>query len=263
MYRGMVVCDSDGTLLPFGQIYPDKSVIKMIHDLTGAGYLFFIASGRNYQSLREYYRDVDSDIGYICCNGAEIIYKGQRISGPKYMNGTLAQQIVEDTLDREGLDLTIITGDTVYLFKGHSDIAEESYYKTSINVKHVESFSEIDRGIFQIVTSEGNSNFDYFNYLCDKWGEQVNIFPSGPGMLDITQCNKGDGLLEMAQRFGIPINKVYAFGDSDNDIPMLKVAGHGYLLDSAGNSLKAKFSVHCSSVVDVCGKLLAGDDTHK
>ena len=51
--------------------------------------------------------------------------------------------------------------------------------------------------------------------------------------------NKGQGILDICRALGITKEEVIAFGDSHNDIPMLKTAGMGVAMGNAHPDVKA------------------------
>ena len=55
----------------------------------------------------------------------------------------------------------------------------------------------------------------------------------------------------LCAHFGISQENTYAFGDSYNDAPMLRVAAHPYLMSIAPADLKAEFSTQIDDVVGV------------
>ncbi|MDE5613286.1 MAG: Cof-type HAD-IIB family hydrolase [Treponemataceae bacterium] len=60
-------------------------------------------------------------------------------------------------------------------------------------------------------------------------GDRAVIFVSKPYFLEImpAHCGKGEALLELAKRLGIPPERTMAFGDSMNDESMIRLAHHG------------------------------------
>ena len=50
--------------------------------------------------------------------------------------------------------------------------------------------------------------------------------------------NKGEGLRQICRITGIPIEEAIAFGDSENDIPMLRAAGTGAAMGNADQAVK-------------------------
>ena len=43
--------------------------------------------------------------------------------------------------------------------------------------------------------------------------------------LNVTGCDKGDGLRHLCEKLGIPLADVFAMGDNGNDLTMLRTAG--------------------------------------
>ena len=68
-------------------------------------------------------------------------------------------------------------------------------------------------------------------------GKSWTRFPtsSGPLRSPVTKngADKGAGLLWLADHLGVPVEETVAFGDSSNDIAMLKAAGDGVAVANA------------------------------
>ncbi|NIH86079.1 HAD hydrolase family protein [Amycolatopsis granulosa] len=66
--------------------------------------------------------------------------------------------------------------------------------------------------------------------------ESVDItFSASGGLIEIAAhgITKATGLAEVAERFGVPVERIIAFGDMPNDVEMLKWAGHGVAMANA------------------------------
>jgi Cof subfamily protein (haloacid dehalogenase superfamily) len=78
-------------------------------------------------------------------------------------------------------------------------------------------------------------------------GDQANgtaanvIRGSPPFFVEILSPNvhKGHGLKQLCQEIGVPLDEVIAFGDGDNDIEFLELAGKGIAMKNARDTLKA------------------------
>lgn len=53
------------------------------------------------------------------------------------------------------------------------------------------------------------------------------------------RANKGAALTALAERLGIPMGKVAAFGDGTNDLSMIRAAGMGVAMGNAAEEVKA------------------------
>ena len=68
----LIASDVDGTLIKDStpDLYPE--MVEAIKKLKERGILFCAASGRQYESLQNVFRDVAGEIAYIAENGAHI-----------------------------------------------------------------------------------------------------------------------------------------------------------------------------------------------
>ena len=75
----LIASDIDGTLIPDStpDLYPE--MVAAIPKLVKQGILFCAASGRQYWSIRNVFREVEEELVYLAENGAHIRYKGKDI----------------------------------------------------------------------------------------------------------------------------------------------------------------------------------------
>ena len=76
--------------------------------------------------------------------------------------------------------------------------------------------------------------------LLHALGDEVDIYLSAPWFLEVMpkDANKGEGLKKICDDAGIDIRDAVAFGDSFNDIFMIKAAGTGIAMGNAEDALK-------------------------
>ena len=70
--------------------------------------------------------------------------------------------------------------------------------------------------------------------------QQCDVVVSDPFLIEITAkgVNKGRALHSLCEYLGIDVKEAAAFGDSANDIPMLKEAGYGVAMGNATEEVK-------------------------
>ena len=78
--------------------------------------------------------------------------------------------------------------------------------------------------------------------LIREYGDRVSSVFSGSGYLEIIQqgADKGNALRHVAGHLQVPVENTYSAGDSENDIPMLLAAGHGYAMANADASVQSQ-----------------------
>ena len=87
--------------------------------------------------------------------------------------------------------------------------------------------------------------------LVPRWGEQFRAAVAGAAWLDFTLADKGTGLRQLCRALDIGLEEVMAFGDNYNDLPMLELAGRPWMMDSAVEDLRVRFSNRCREVAEV------------
>lgn len=77
--------------------------------------------------------------------------------------------------------------------------------------------------------------------LMGKYGDQTSQMYSETYYYEIMpkDVSKGHALLEIAEYLGIDQENIIAFGDQDNDMSMIQMAGVGVAMGNAIDSLKA------------------------
>ena len=74
----------------------------------------------------------------------------------------------------------------------------------------------------------------------DLFDGHVRAVSSGYGCIDILQdrIHKAWGLVELLKRWNLKPEQIMAFGDSENDIEMLELAGISYAMENAEEAVK-------------------------
>ena len=77
--------------------------------------------------------------------------------------------------------------------------------------------------------------------LVEKFGGDLSIFRSARTMIELAspKVNKGNALKWLCEKLNIKQSECVAFGDSENDISMIKYAGLGVAMGNALDSVKA------------------------
>jgi hypothetical protein len=83
------------------------------------------------------------------------------------------------------------------------------------------------------------------------------VVTTGKEMFDICPTSKGISLRAISEHFSVPIAHTYAFGDDENDIPMLEAAGKGYIMGNAHQGVKDREFEHCYDLIGTIRKILA------
>ena len=86
-----------------------------------------------------------------------------------------------------------------------------------------------------------DSDVEKFRSFCN---DHYTYFDHGDGIWEVTQkgTSKATGMEFLLDRLSIPKENCYAFGDSPNDLPMLKAAGVSVAMGNAYGGIEK----HCT-----------------
>ena len=140
-----------------------------------------------------------------------------------FINKEMMDHITDYVEDKFYLDLVWTFRKPVKELKAHikeegKDIQKLMAYTKNQEVRHMLMDTLQSRFPGIIVTSSIKNN--------------IEINASG--------ANKGDAIKALAENIGIDISQTMAFGDSFNDIPMIKAAGVGVCMANGNDETKAE-----------------------
>lgn len=249
----LIASDVDGTLVKDSSPYIYPELPAKIKELTQKGILFCVASGRQYYSIRNMFKEVADDIIYIAENGAHIVYKGENL-----MIKPMKRE------DAEGI---------VALYRSHSDTCEcivstpEATLMETDNSAFIELIRNGYRNRYELVEDVLATQRPIMKVsIYDKngirelgekefipaWKDKVRATMAGEEWVDFMdqQVDKGNALQFLMEYFNLEREEVMAFGDNDNDVGMLKMAGTSYAVETARDSAKKVADHICPSYAD-------------
>lgn len=234
-----IACDLDGTLLLDGAQSVDESAIKYIDRLVESGVIFAPASGRQITSLKRLFEPISNRLAYIAENGALVEYRGETI-GKTPMERKLALEIIEDVLEQPDCEVLVSGEHTAYI-KPKTD--EYHYRMTKVVNYHttlVDKFTDIDEDILKIAVCDMSGIKNSKEHFINKWGDKASVLVSGELYLDFmdSAVNKGRGIEQIQQYFGLKPEECMAFGDNYNDIAMLDKVYYSYVMEKAVKDVK-------------------------
>ncbi len=249
----LIASDVDGTLIRDStpDLYPE--MVQTIKSLKEKGVLFCAASGRQYASLKNVFREVADDIAYIAENGAHIRYQHRNISvtpmkrediegimamlRPYYGECEAIISTPEGSLiesrNQEFIDL--ITYGYHNSFRQVKDVLAEKAEIIKIAIYRKESIRDLGEKVF-----------------IPAWKTKVKACMAGEEWVDFMDrsVDKGRGLQILEETLGIAREETMAFGDNDNDIGMMLAAGISYAVETATPGVKQAAGNICPGWTD-------------
>ncbi len=223
--KSILFFDIDGTLLSEKTKIIPQSAIDAIKQAQNNGHLIFINTGRPLASIPKYIKDIHYD-GIICGCGTYIEYQNKVLyhqSLDPQLISLILKHLKQDHMYAllEGKDALYYDQNNTY---EHIDHIKTNYQKLGLDTSHTWDDASIcfDK---MTVWHDKQSDFDtfykamipYFDYIkrSEKFGEWIPHHHS-----------KATAMIFLSDYFHIDNENTYAFGDSTNDLPMLKQAKH-------------------------------------
>ena len=209
----LIASDVDGTLIQDSTPDLYREMVETIYKLKKKGILFCAASGRQYFSLRNVFRDVADEIAMLRP------YYGECETVVSTANGSLIESKNQEFIH-------LLTYGYHNHFRLVEDVLKEKEEIIKIAVYRKGSIRRLGEGSF-----------------IPPWEDKVKACMAGEEWVDF--MDKGNGLKVLEKFLGICKEETMAFGDNNNDIGMMLAAGTSYAVDTAVKEVKKAADYVC------------------
>lgn len=228
--------DVDGTLLNrWGRV--PHSAARALHLTQQKGNKVIINSGRCLGAIPKAIVRLGPD-GYVCGCGTGVYLEGKTLfhqSLPPHR----CQEIFRECR-RAKLEGQMEGEQTTWVDRC---IGTPWWYLAGIRLNFGSHVKMVGRDIPQELEFDkfflvGRSRLDW-EYLKQLAGPEMEIICREHGSAEIVpaNCSKATGMELIRQTLGVPLEDCFAFGDSNNDIPMLEYAGHAIAMGNLNGDI--------------------------
>ena len=230
-----VVFDLDDTIL-HDDLTISSFTVQVFQALHAKGFHIIAASGRSQFSMLPYIDQIGCVTAYISCNGAEIW------DGLSHL--LISRELLTESLSREIARFAearhcyaqVYEGGCFY-FNQYGPWAERYAAASRLTGVYVGKLSEYihePRNKVLLIDREERISSMYAEAVRQFEG-RASVTCSKPIYLEFNPLNamKGKALETVCARFGIQLEDTIAFGDSLNDLSMLRTAGIGVAVSNA------------------------------
>ena len=247
----LFVSDIDGTLL-----MPKKKIsarnIDAVKRMTDSGITVTIATGRMYRAALPIAQELGVNVPIITYNGALIKSVDGEIIHAEYLPENIVVELVKFYEER-GWHLQSYSDDVLYV-PAYNDYVQE--YEASQKVQaNVIGWDGMKSKTFHVckmlsITDNLEENLRRIAELKNFFGDKIDVTKSAPIFTEIVCPNvsKASAVKILAEKLGVDRAEVLAIGDSDNDLPMLKVAGISVAMGNGTDEVKNS----CDVVTGLC-----------
>lgn len=243
----LIVSDFDGTLLSSKYDISDE-VKSAINDFVENGGIFAVVTGRMLKSILPQVRALGLK-GFVCAYQGTVIADIE--SGKIIKEGGFPAENVAEicrAIKDCGQFINVYYDNNLY-----TDIPKENeHLKLYEKITGVDAISITDipmadyvlknKMYCQKVTSlvSPKEMLNLYNALYERFHDKYDVTYSASVLVELSPKgdDKGSALRFLSEKYGIPIEKCVAIGDSLNDAPMIKVAGLGVAVENAVQPLK-------------------------
>lgn len=237
----LIAVDMDGTFLDSHKKYDRKRFEYLLDLMDEKGIRFVCASGNQLSKLESYFDSLTDRITFVAENGAYIVTGNEVL-----FSAAIPKEIVQkgiDALQAYSAAPFLLAGvNASYIRRGEDHKYIDIFRKYYLNIREVNDLHEIEDDILSFTTIfQINEVADVLAYLEDKISDHLSIVGSGFGFVDILSpgIHKGVGIKMLQEKWNISKDECVAFGDSPNDIEMLKQVTYAYAMGNAEPSVKA------------------------
>ncbi len=237
-YKGLVAFDLDHTLLDHNSWKITPSALDAIGQLKRKGYAVAIASGRDMKNNTSivYLREVDPDV-LIHMNGTMVELK-DRVLLERCMDKGLLKRVLE-FCEAQNFPLGFRLNEVDYFINPKDVLYFDSRYFGIYQDRHFDDPWKLMNLPVRALAFYGNR--EKSKVLQKEFPElKVMMFSKDYGA-DVVEADysKAEGIRRACDHFGISLDDTYAFGDSTNDIEMLKRVHVGIAMGNAVSETKA------------------------
>lgn len=233
----LLAFDIDGTLSPPGEPV-SAEVLAALRECVSAGIVLVPATGRKFSSIRKLCREIGITGPAITCNGSLTMNaETERVGSAHFLTRDLYEDIIRlvGRDDRFSLavftDTDIVCTDTHFASRALEAIGEPtSRFTGSLEALAGEKVAKV-----LAATQEESSLQSGYEEYARVLGMRCSVTTTSRQFLEFMAhgVSKGAALAEIASQRGIRKEEIACIGDSDNDLSLFGVSGHGFAVADA------------------------------
>lgn len=237
----LVAVDEDGTFLRDHLHYDVERFERIWTCMQERDIKFVVATGNQCYQVQDLFPRHAHEMGIVSANGAYVL-DGDKPVFAAQADDDVVELLIEACHAIPEVPFSMLGVEGAYIERGTSQAFFDDMAQYCHKQYWVDVFADVDDQIFMfssVVDAVDVANqIDRFRSLL---GNRMDVVGSGDGYFDIIcpDVHKATGLQKLLDRWGIAAEDCIAFGDSDNDLEMLQLAGRGYAMENAPENVRA------------------------
>lgn len=240
----LIVMDMDDTLMNHENEVSEETKDYLIR-IQEEGYKVVLASGRPTEGMLPTARllNLDKHQSYVISyNGGKTTnVETEKLEVDRPVSKENFDLIVDYCRKNEFFILTYQDGQIIY--EGKHEYMNIESELTGLPMKKVDDLKSYIQGdVPKVMGVDYVPNIvKALDELKGFFNEDIDVTTSKPYFLEFmaTGVSKGNAVTLLCDKLDIELSQVIAFGDSPNDISMLKIVGRSYAMDNASDKVKS------------------------
>ena len=250
-----ILLDIDGTLTNDDKVITAKTKEALLK-VQDAGVRLALASGRPDMGLYKWAKELKMDTHhgiFVCYNGARVVdcQTGEELfsqsiprdEAKSVLNHIRQFEITPIIARGEYMHTTDVFGCTIDYKGAPFNIVEyESRGNNYILCEHHDLADWVDFSVEKILTAAQPEYLrEHYKEIQEPFVDSLSCMFTADFYFEFTALgvNKATAIDEAYSKLGISKDEMMAFGDAENDLPMLKYVGCGIAMENAAEVVKA------------------------
>lgn len=242
----LIAADMDGTFLDARGHYDRQRFSRLLDQLEDRDIRFVVATGNSMKRLGVLFDGFLDRIDIVAENGAHVLSAGKTLArqsiAPELVQGFLSYM----TGKEQRYSLSLTSQDQAYMLEGtrlpdFDGIAPDELIAMRQQIHYVSDWDQVSQAITKMNLEAGNHAQELSQAINQQFPGRLRAITSGFGGIDILAegCHKAAGLAVLLDHYGLSMDQVMSFGDSQNDLELLKRSGLSYAMANASQEVKA------------------------
>ncbi|EHM46999.1 MAG: Cof-type HAD-IIB family hydrolase [Yokenella regensburgei] len=237
----LIAVDMDGTFLSDAKTYNRERFLQQYQRMKQQGIRFAVASGNQYYQLKSFFPEIASEIAFVAENGGWVVNAGEDVYHCDLPQAHF-ERVVGWLQTLPEIEIIACGKNSAYTLRRYDDDFKTMAARYYHRLEAVDSFDNLNDTFLKFGLNVDDRKVPEMQKiihaeLCDI----MTAVTTGHGSIDliIPGVHKAHGLGLLQKRWGIADSEVLAFGDSGNDIEMLRQAGFSFAMANAAEPVKA------------------------
>lgn len=238
----LIVTDLDGTFYDDALQFDRDLFRSLCSKMKENDVEFAVASGNPFDQLISFFKKPE-EFTFISNNGGKIVRHG-KILFQAGIDPAVTEKVLRILEAMPPFVILILTGQNGSYVQEDVTESDYAFYRQFFpSLQKVPDLHAIQDPVISFALAVRPEEVDpVMKTLQKKIGTDLQVVHSGFGDIDllIPGLNKGSALQRIMDLEHITADEVLAFGDAPNDLPMLELAGYGFVMKNADESMKQK-----------------------